>query len=347
MTTLQVKNLVKKFHASQHSAVNNVSFDLSDNEILALVGPSGCGKTTTLRLIAGLERPDMGEILLSGKILASDSVFIPPEQRGMGMVFQDHALFPHLTVYENTAFGLRGKKSAEIKKITDDMLHLVGLLPHAKKYPHALSGGERQRVALARALAPSPILVLMDEPFSSLDADLRLEVREHVRSILKSMRASVVFVTHDQEEALFMGDRLAVLQKGSLEQIGTPEDIFHQSNSHFVAKFMGNSDFINGRVSASGIETELGLLDQKMDFPLSSQVEVAIRADDIEFSVNENGNGQIITRFFRGAFNMYRIRLDSGQIVHASTDHTKVISAGARVQAVIGVSHLLNVFLRK
>ena len=162
MTTLEVRNLIKQFSGSQYSAVNDISFELGEDEILALVGPSGCGKTTTLRLIAGLERPDSGLVRLNGRIVTSDSVFVPPEQRGVGMVFQDHALFPHLTVYENIAFGLRGRKHAEVKSIVGEMLQLVGLLSLSKRYPHALSGGERQRVALARALAPRPVLVLMD-----------------------------------------------------------------------------------------------------------------------------------------------------------------------------------------
>lgn len=344
MTMLEVRNLVKHFHGSQYSAVNDISFELGQDEILALVGPSGCGKTTTLRLIAGLERPDSGLIRLNDRVVASNSVFIPPEKRGVGMVFQDHALFPHLTVYENVAFGLRGEKPLEIRTIVGDMLHLVGLLQFSKRYPHELSGGERQRVALARALAPRPVLVLMDEPFSSLDADLRTAVREHVRSILKSMRATVVFVTHDQDEALYMGDRLAVLQNGQLEQIGMPEEIFHESNTRFVSEFMGDSDFLKGRVVSGGIQTEIGLLKQIVDLPLSTPVEIAVRGDDIEFQIDGSGNSLIVERFFRGAFNLYRLRLNSGQILHALTDHTKILPVGARVQAHIIAEHSLTVF---
>jgi iron(III) transport system ATP-binding protein len=344
MTTLEVRNLVKKFHGSERSAVNDISFELGADEILALVGPSGCGKTTTLRLIAGLERADSGLIRLDERVVASDSVFVPPEQRGVGMVFQDHALFPHLTVFENVAFGLRGKTPSEVKSIAGEMLHLVGLLPLSRRYPHALSGGERQRVALARALAPRPVLLLMDEPFSSLDADLRTEVREHVRGILKSMRATVIFVTHDQDEALFMGDRLAVLNRGELEQIGTPEEIFHESNTRFVAEFMGDSDFLRGRVVAGGIQTEIGLLNQIVDLPPSTLVEIAVRADDIDFEIDGSGNSLIVGRFFRGAFNLYRLRLNSGQILHAFTDHTKILPVGARVQARVSAEHPLTVF---
>ena len=344
MTTLEVRNLVKRFPGTQQSAVNDISFELSGGEILALVGPSGCGKTTTLRIIAGLERPDSGTVCLNDRIVASESVFVPPEQRGVGMVFQDHALFPHLTVSENIAFGLRGKSAAEVKKTVGEMLHLVGLLPLVKRYPHALSGGERQRVALARALAPRPVLVLMDEPFSSLDADLRMEMREHVRRILKSMRATVVFVTHDQDEALYMGDRLAVLQHGRLEQIGTPEEIFHESNTRFVSEFMGDSDFLGGKVVNEGIQTEIGLLRQLVDLPVSTPVEIAIRADDVDFQKDGSGNSVIVERFFRGAFNLYRLRLDSGQTLHAFTDHTRMYPVGTRVRTYISAEHPLTIF---
>lgn len=344
MTTLEVRNLVKRFQGTVQSAVNDISFEMSSGEILALVGPSGCGKTTTLRIIAGLERPDSGIVWLNGRVVASDSVFVPPEQRGVGMVFQDHALFPHLTVSENIAFGLRGKPAGEIKTTVGEMLHLVGLLPLARRYPHALSGGERQRVALARALAPRPVLVLMDEPFSSLDADLRMEMREHVRRTLKSMRATVIFVTHDQDEALYMGDRLAVLQNGRLEQIGTPEEIFHLSNTHFVAEFMGDSDFLRGKVTPTGIQTEIGLLKQMVDLPVSTLIEIALRADDIDFQVDGSGNSVILERFFRGAFNLYRLRLDSGQTLHSFTDHTRILPAGTRVRTFISAEHPLTIF---
>ena len=260
------------------------------------------------------------------------------------MVFQDHALFPHLTVFDNVAFGLRGITPAETRTRVGEMLHMVGLLSYAKRYPHELSGGERQRVALARALAPRPVLVLMDEPFSSLDADLRAGVREHVRGILKSMRATVIFVTHDQEEALYMGDRLAVLQKGALEQIGTPEEIFHDSNTRFVAEFMGDSDFLKGTVVSSGIQTAIGLISQTVDLPLSTPVEIAVRADDIDFHVDGSGNALIIDRFFRGAFNLYRLRLDTGQAIHAINPHTNILPVGTRVQAYISAEHPLTIF---
>lgn len=351
MKTLEVQNLTKRFAPARREiekaaqpAVNHVSFALENGEILALVGPSGCGKTTTLRLIAGLERPDSGSIFINGKLTASETCFIPPEQRGVGLVFQYHALFPHLTVFDNVAFGLQGRKRDEIESTVFDMLRLVGIDSLARRYPHALSGGERQRVALARALAPEPVLVLMDEPFSSLDADMRLEMREQVRDILKSRQATVVFVTHDQEEALFMGDRLAVFQRGQIEQIGAPEEIFHASATRFVAKFMGDSDFLPGSVSSNRIQTELGLLPQAVSLPAGASVEVAVRADDIDFEPDEAGNAIITARFFRGAFNVYRLRLHSGLILHAFKEHTCLLPVGTRVRPRVSAGHPLAVF---
>ncbi|MEN4013799.1 MAG: ABC transporter ATP-binding protein [Chloroflexota bacterium] len=344
MTTLQVNRLTRQFSDANFPAVEEVSFELQNGEILSLVGPSGCGKTTTLRLIAGLDRPDSGEIHIGGRQVAGNGIFLPPERRGVGMVFQDHALFPHLTVKDNIAFGLRGKTRREVAAAIHAMLELVGLPHLADRYPHALSGGERQRVALARALAPRPVLVLMDEPFSSLDADLRLEVREQVRGILNAMAATVIFVTHDQDEALFMGDRLAVFQHGRIEQIGSPEDIFHASATHFVAEFMGESDFLPGRVSEQGIETELGLLAQRVSLPSGSRVEVAMRADDVDFTPTPNGNAVLVQRFFRGAFNLYRLRLDSGSVVHAYKPHTHLAQPGERLRAYVSADHPLSVF---
>jgi iron(III) transport system ATP-binding protein len=344
MNTLEIQNLTKHYPDGDDAAVNNVTFGLEHGGILALVGPSGSGKTTALRLIAGLERPDSGTIRLNGRTIASDSVFVEPEQRGVGMVFQDYALFPHLTVFENVAFGLRKQSSAQSRQTVGEMLHLVGLLPFSRRYPHELSGGERQRVALARALAPRPLLVLMDEPFSSLDADLRAEVSEHVRLILKTMRATVIFVTHDQEEALYMGDRLAVLHAGRLEQIGTPEEIFHGAGTRFVAEFMGGSDFLTGEMTPDGVHTAIGSLRQKVDVAGSNLIEIALRADDVDFQPHADGNGVILERFFRGAFNVYRLRLDSGEVVHALKEHTELIAPGTRIKAYISTKHDLAVF---
>jgi iron(III) transport system ATP-binding protein len=341
---LEIRELTKQFEPDQAPAVYNVSLSLEKGEILALVGPSGCGKTTTLRLIAGFEQPDAGSVILGEQIVAGNGRFIPPERRGIGMVFQDHALFPHLSVYENVAFGLSKRPKELIEKDTQYILELLGLDRLRKRYPHEISGGERQRVALARALAPQPIVLLLDEPFSSLDADLRIQIRVEVREILKSIGASAIFVTHDQEEALFMGDRLAVFNQGHLEQVATPEEIFHSPNTRFVAEFMGQTDFITGKLIAEGVQTEIGLLEQQLELPPGTQVEIGIRADDIAMQAHPEGLSTIISRQFKGAMNIYTLRLPSGEIVHAYQPHTKVILPGTPVHVLAAPGHPLTCF---
>jgi iron(III) transport system ATP-binding protein len=341
---LKIQHLTKRFPNAQYSAVSDISFEMKNGEILALVGPSGCGKTTTLRLIAGLDRPDSGLIQLEGRVLTSETEFVPPERRGVGMIFQEHALFPHLTVFENVAFGLLGQKPTEVRAKVKELLRMVEMEPLANRYPHQLSGGERQRAALVRALAPHPTLLLLDEPFSSLDADLRIQVREQVRGILKSIHATAIFVTHDQEEALFMGDRLAVFRNGGIEQIGTPEEVFHASKTRFVAEFMGNSDFIDGEILSDRIRTSLGIVSHKVELPHETRVEIAFRADDVDFLPDSTGNAVIDDRLFRGSFYVYRLRLDSGQVMNALKPHTDFFPVGERVKILISAGHPVSVF---
>lgn len=341
---LEIRDLSKQFEPDQAPAVYDVSLSLEKGEILALVGPSGCGKTTTLRLIAGFEQPDSGSVILGERTVAGNGHFIPPERRGIGMVFQDHALFPHLTVYDNVAFGLSKQPKERIKEETQCMLELLGLERLGNRYPHEISGGERQRVALARALAPQPIVLLLDEPFSSLDADLRIQIRGEVREILKSIGASAIFVTHDQEEALFMGDRLAVFNQGHLEQVATPEDIFHSPNTRFVAEFMGQTDFITGVVHKEGVQTEIGLLEQRLELPLGDQVEIGIRADDIAMQADPAGESSVVSRQFKGAMNIYSLRLPSGKTVHAYQPHTRLIQPGTPVHVIAAPGHPLACF---
>lgn len=332
--------LYKKF--GDTTAVDNLNISVKPGEILVLVGPSGCGKSTALRLIAGFDRPDAGEIQLNDEVVSNQRKFVPPEQRGVGMVFQEYALFPHLTVYDNVAFGIMRNRHKHAD--TTSMLKLVGLADLAERYPHELSGGQRQRVALARALAPRPILVLLDEPFSNLDADLRLHMREDVRVILRGINATAIFVTHDQEEALFMGDRLAVMQQGSIVQVGTPEEIFHDPTTRFVAEFMGNTDFLPGKIVKAGIETEIGLVPQKVDLPLGSEVELAVRADDILFEPDKNSQSIILARHFLGALNQYRVRLPSGRLLHAYQPHTHILAPRTRVRIWLEPGHPLACF---
>ncbi len=344
MYALELNDVVKRYSPDGPPAVDNVSLQVAPGEIMSIVGPSGCGKTSTLRLIAGFERPDSGSITLNGNTVANHAAWVPAERRGVGMVFQDYALFPHLSVRDNVAFGLKGRPRREAETNVAHLMELVGLAGLADRYPHELSGGERQRAALARALAPEPVLILLDEPFSSLDADRRASVREQVRAILRSRSATAVFVTHDQEEALFMGDRIAVIDRGQIQQIGTPEAIFHSPATRFVADFMGHTDFLPGEVTADGIATEIGLVAQRVDLPLGAQVELALRADDVAFERDQTGRAFVLARHFKGALNVYRLRLPSGRLVHSLQLHTLMLPAGARVRVYADAGHPLACF---
>jgi iron(III) transport system ATP-binding protein len=244
MIRLQVQNLSKSYRNGPAPAVRDVSFELPEGKLLSLVGESGSGKTTLLRLLAGLETPDSGSISLDGRLLSSPAAVVPPEQRGIGLVFQHHALFPHLTVDKNIGFGLRHLSRDERMAIIAQLLALVGLAKFGKRYPHELSGGERQRIALARALAPEPRLLLLDEPFSSLDARLRQTVRDDTRAILKERGATALFVTHDTGDALSIADRIVVLKHGQLQQDGAPPEVYHAPANAYVASFFGTCNFL-------------------------------------------------------------------------------------------------------
>lgn len=337
---VECRTLTKTF-GGDTTAVYDLDLAVRQGEIVALLGPSGCGKTTTLRMIAGFLRPEAGEILVGGKLVSGASRHVPPEKRGIGMVFQEHALFPHLTVAENVGFGLARDAAA---RQVPDLLRLVGLEVLARRYPHELSGGERQRVALARALAIKPVLILLDEPFSNLDADRRARVREDVRAILKTTGSTAIFVTHDQEEALYMGERLVIMNAGHVEQVGTPEEVFHAPRTRFVAEFMGGTDFLPGRVVAGGCETEAGLLPQRLDLPEGAAVELAVRFDDVVFQVDKGGDSIVLARHFKGAYNIYRLRLPSGRLLHAMTNHTVIIRPGSPIRVELRPGHALACF---
>ncbi|GAP11657.1 ABC-type spermidine/putrescine transport system, ATPase component [Bellilinea caldifistulae] len=339
---IKCDHLKKAYHTQP--AVEDVSLHVYEGEILAVVGPSGCGKTTTLRLIAGFERPERGEIWMQGRLLSSPDIFVPPEKRRIGVVFQDYALFPHLTVYENVAFGLRKQPHPQVNRQVNQMLELVGLNHLGKRMPHELSGGERQRVALARALAPRPQVLLLDEPFSSLDLDLRLKLREEVRTLLKGMGLTALFVTHDQEEALYMGDRLAIMNEGVVQQLDQPEVIFSQPINPFVAEFMGSANFLPGRVVEQGIETEIGLIPQQVSLPAGSEVELAVRADDVGFDLKGPANGVILSRVFKGVMNVYKVRLHSGLVLEAFQPHYRLFAEGQPVRVFADAGHELACF---
>lgn len=345
MPALELLDITKQYAPGAARAVDAVSFAVQKGEILSLLGPSGCGKTSTLRLIAGFERPDAGVIRLNGQTVTGPGHWVPPERRGIGMVFQDYALFPHLTVRQNIGFGLQGRAAARIQDTVAHLLELLGLRGLAERYPHELSGGERQRVALARALAPEPVLILLDEPFSSLDADRRAAVREQVRATLRSLGATALFVTHDQEEALFLGDRLAILHQGRLQQIDTPEAIFHSPATRFVAEFLGHTDFLPGEVTADGILTEIGLIPQRVALPIGAPVELAMRADDVTLEPARGGaRALVLARHFKGAQNVYRVRLPSGRLLHSLQPHTLNLRSGTPVRVWAAAGHPLACF---
>jgi len=244
MKRLEVKNLTKIYRKDHDPAVQDASFDLAEGKLLALVGESGSGKTTLLRMLAGLETPDNGEILLDGRVISSPHAVLAPERRGIGLVFQSHALFPHLSVEGNITFGLRHLSRDERAEVVPTVLDLVGLRGYRKRYPHELSGGERQRIALARALAPNPRLLLLDEPFSSLDARLRQSVRDETRAILRERNATAVFVTHDTGDALSIADGIVVLRQGRVQQLGAPPEVYHAPANSYVASFFGTCNFL-------------------------------------------------------------------------------------------------------
>lgn len=302
----------------QTLAIQGVSLELEEGKFLALLGPSGCGKTTLLRLIAGFEVPDSGTIEIGSRTVSGPGVFVPPESRRVGIVFQDYALFPHMDVSRNIAFGL--PKTLDRKKRVQEMLSLVGLKGLESRMPHELSGGEQQRVALARALAPGPSVLLLDEPFSNLDADLRIWIRVEVKDILTCAGATVVFVTHDQQEALFMGDLVGVMNAGRVEQVDTPQAIFEKPATPFVARFIGTADFVTGTVQNGLVVTEIGNLPLHEQLTAGETVSVMLRPNLVNIHPDPNGAGVITERVFQGSHYLYRVRLPSGAMVRSLRD---------------------------
>jgi iron(III) transport system ATP-binding protein len=339
-TALNVRHLSKRF--GDNLVVDDVSLAVQPGHILALLGPSGCGKTTTLRLIAGFETVDDGRIEVAGQTVADARVHIPPERRRTGMVFQDYALFPHLTVGQNIGFAL-GRGAGSQTRVAE-LLDFVGLPGYAAKMPHQLSGGEQQRVSLARALSLDPAVLLLDEPFSNLDAARRDSVRAEVRTMLKARAITAVFVTHDQEEALFLGDEVAVMMDGRLEQIGSPEAIYHQPCSRRVAEFIGQTRFLPGEAAAGGIVTSLDTLARSHGLPSGTAVEVALRPDDITLTPDDEGNGRVVARQFVGIAYIYTVRLADGTELDCWQPHIVNLPQGAGVRVELADGHEPAVF---
>lgn len=329
---VQIKNLHKAF--GRVPAIKDVSLGVHEGEILGLLGPSGCGKTTLLRLIAGLDTPDQGTITLGERLVSSPRVFVPPEQRSVGMVFQDFALFPHLTVFENIAFGLQQQRLSkkQIQERVTAVLALVHLQGMAKRYPHELSGGQQQRVALARAIAPQPAVILLDEPLSNLDAQARLQLREELRAILKTAGTTAIFVTHDQEEALSLSDRLAVMRQGCIEQVGTPEEIYSQPASRFVAGFISQANFLSARAQGSYALTDIGTFPLLEAMP-AVQGELMIREEDLRLQPQPPSESTLIVRDrqFLGREYRYCVQTPTGKELHARLPVDVVIPVGATV----------------
>ena len=342
MSTFAVRCTGVSKHYGLVAAVDGIDLAVQPGESLSIVGPSGSGKTTTLRLIAGFEAVDDGEISLRGTVVSGGKAHVPPERRSVGLVFQEHALFPHKTVGENVAFGLHKLGSDERGVRLAEALELVRLTHLQQRYPHELSGGEQQRVALARALAPNPAVMLLDEPFSNLDADLRARIRGEVKSILADAGVTVVFVTHDQEDALFMGHRIAIINEGRIEQSGTPEQVFHEPETRFAAGFMGVADFLPAEYVNGSVETELGVFPMKGES--SGLCEVMTRPDDIELTRSVEGTATVLSRTFQGISDLYLIELPSGAVVRAQRPHHERYEPGEPVSITVAPHYVARCF---
>lgn len=310
---LEAKNIRVDFPGK--TAVDNVDLKLEEGRIGCLLGPSGCGKSTLLRVIAGFQQPAEGEVLLHGKRVSSPTRMLAPEKRNVGMVFQDFALFPHLTVEGNVAFGLDKMNRFERKQRVTKMLELIGLEELVQRYPHQLSGGQQQRIALARALAPRPEILLLDEPFSSLDVELREQLAREVRSILKQLGTTAILVTHDQMEAFALADEIGVMHEGRLHQWDTPHNIYHNPADRTVASFIGQGVMLQGTVLEEGrINTAIGVVKcWNGNYAVSGKsVEVLIRPDDITHDDDSPLRAKVVGKVFRGAEFLYTLEVPSG-----------------------------------
>jgi putative spermidine/putrescine transport system ATP-binding protein len=309
-TGVLLRDLTRAFGATL--ALDGLSIEIAPGELVALLGPSGCGKTTALRIVAGFETADAGSVLVDGKNISS----VPAARRDMGMVFQSYSLFPNMSALDNVAFGLRMRKigAGDRRERAGDLLDMVGLAAQARQYPHQLSGGQQQRVALARALAIEPRVLLLDEPLSALDAKVRLQLREQIRTLQQRLGTTTLFVTHDQEEALSMADRVGVMSKGKLEQIAAPDELYANPATAFVAEFVGVMNRIPGELQAGDRVTALdSTVPVRGHRPEQTEVDVLVRPEGLRLEVVENGNGIVTTRTFLGSVTRVGVQL-SGDV---------------------------------
>jgi len=335
---LEARDLECEFDG--RAVVSGLSFQVRRGSLVCLLGPSGCGKTTVLRAVAGFHPLVRGEITIAGRVMSRPGSTESPEHRRLGMVFQDYALFPHMTVAQNVAFGLRKTSAAQRESILSDMLARVGLSNMGRRYPHELSGGQQQRVALARALAPNPDLILMDEPFSNLDIDLRERLSAEVREILKSQGTTCVLVTHDQHDAFALGEEVGVMNEGRILQWDTPYNLYHRPACRFVADFIGQGVFLHGTLVGPGaVETELGVVTGKGKFEWASgrAVDVLLRPDDIVPDGGAALRARVVSKAFKGAGILYTLRLPGGgrllSLFPSHADHAIGDDVGIRVEA--------------
>lgn len=349
MAHLELEDTVQRY--GSHTVVDGVRFRVEAGSIACLLGPSGCGKTTLLRCIAGFEEIAAGEIRIEGTTVSRQGFRVPPEQRRIGMVFQDYALFPHLSVADNIGFGL-AKFAADVRqKRVSELLATVGLSGQGHKYPHELSGGQQQRVALARALAPKPQLILLDEPFSNLDVDLRERLSLEVRDILKRQGMTAVLVTHDQHEAFAMADEIGVMAEGRIQQWDTPYNLYHRPANRFVADFVGQGVFLPGMVrDNNSVEVELGLLESNVPLECSQGcgncgkgcgVEVLLRPDDIIHDDRSTLQAEVLHKSFRGADILYTLRLHSGAEVLSLVPSHHNHAIGEKIGIKLDVDHVV------
>jgi iron(III) transport system ATP-binding protein len=333
MSLLTVEHLSKRF-AGGPPVVSGLGFEIEEGEIFALLGPSGCGKTTTLRIVAGFERADEGCVTFGGQTLCAPGRHMAAEERGIGVVFQDYALFPHLTVIQNVMFGLREGSRAERKERAEKVLRMVGLNGYERRHPRELSGGQQQRVAIARTLAPQPRLVLLDEPFSNLDALLRQGTRQEIRSVLKRAGMTALLVTHDQEEALSFADRVAVMRGGRIEQVGTPEEVYYQPRTLFVAQFLGRTNLLLSTAEGRAASTPLGRLELNRE--ARGNVLLSLRPEHLALAKPESVpgalEGRVLAREFKGHDITFRV--DVGGAEYLAHTHNRVAFQPGDVVAV-------------